>query len=169
MQPPEVVVDWKDTLFVWRGRLEDANWKGTWVPSATLDVPAEPLFETGFGFSAERTTKGVGRASGDWKGSYAQSDLDGGLQWYPEGPYALREVGDNVVVGMGKNEFGQFVIYGAIDGDVMTLARRYIDFGDERARLGLGELMTWPREDVLDHKKRPVKRRRVAPAAVAGT
>jgi hypothetical protein len=157
-------VDWKDTLYVWRGLLRDGFWKGTWVPSSTLDVPHLPLFDMSFGFTASRATKLSGKVSGEWNGSYAQAVDEAvdssGVRWYPEGPYVLREVEENTIVGKGKNEFGPFLMHGTLEENVLTISRRYVDILDERARLGIGELMTWSREDLLDKKHRPAKKRR---------
>lgn len=60
-----------------------------------------------------------------------------GLRWRGN----LRDQVENVVLAVGENEFGSFVSVGWLRvGNRVTLARRYLNEGDERAKWGVNEL-----------------------------
>ncbi|KAL7531583.1 hypothetical protein ACHAXR_008493 [Thalassiosira sp. AJA248-18] len=53
----------------------------------------------------------------------------------------LRDQVQNMVLAVGENEFGSFISVGWLRvGNRVTLARRYVDAGDERAKWDIGDL-----------------------------
>ncbi len=151
-------MSWRDTLFVWRGRVEHDKWTGAWCGSDALDVPVNA--EEDKAFEASRSEAGEGLVTGQWRSSYLM-DNGAGEEKFDEEPYMLVECGPGIVAGVGTNQFGHFVIRGTIDEDgMMTLCRRYVDDRDERALLTIEETTTWSREEILDKRKKAAKNQR---------
>lgn len=150
-------MSWRDTLFCWRGALNDGQWSGAWTSSDTLEVPQPDAFEDSLQtFTANREGADSGSVSGQWRSSYklnVSTTKRARFVTKNEGPYALLALATSTanarVLGCGVNEFGAFVIDGVIDSGVMTLCRRYVDDDDVRASMSPADLEPWSRERVL--------------------
>lgn len=79
--------------------------------------------------------------SGLWSARYFLDNGDG-LEEYHDASFELRyEMGSGRVVGLGRNEFGHFVMDGWLKDSTMVLRRRYLDDGDFRVEMDLTQLM----------------------------
>ena len=163
--------DWRSPLFYWRGELtprdDRLRWQGAWV-AREGDLPTDEEFAAsenafdvsstaGFEFHTHRRLLGITRELGHATAfglvdGYYLLDNGGGHERFTDirQNVVVEEKSPTdplVVAAVGTTEFGAFVSLGSIDetasGTVrMTLARRYVDDSDPRAR--------WTTDDVLD-------------------
>ena len=163
--------DWRSPLFYWRGELtprdDRLRWQGAWV-AREGDLPTDDEFAAsenafdvsstaGFEFHTHRRLLGITRELGHATAfglvdGYYLLDNGGGHERFTDirQNVVVEEKSPTdplVVAAVGTTEFGAFVSLGSIDetasGTVrMTLARRYVDDSDPRAR--------WTTDDVLD-------------------
>lgn len=164
--------DWRSPLFYWRGELtprdDRLRWQGAWV-AREGDLPTDEEFAAsenafdvsstaGFEFHTHRRLLGITRELGHATAfglvdGYYLLDNGGGHERFTDirqnvlAKQFTRGEGSFFVAACGTTEFGSFISLGSIDetasGTVqMTLARRYVDDSDPRAR--------WTTDDVLD-------------------
>ena len=164
--------DWRSPLFYWRGELtprdDRLRWQGAWV-AREGDLPTDDEFTAsenafdvsstaGFEFHTHRRLLGITRELGHATAfglvdGYYLLDNGGGHERFTDirqnvlAKQFTRGEGSFFVAACGTTEFGSFISLGSIDetasGTVqMTLARRYVDDSDPRAR--------WTTDDVLD-------------------
>lgn len=161
---------WRDTLFVWQGNFDISNepadknftWRGSWVgcpdcaDAQTAPTPttaafaASPMKFQVAGVSVTTSTcSGDGRATGFYTVKLTQGsgwDLGEGRdkKRHVDTKHTLyfRQVRHGLVVAVGENEFGAFVSAGYLGGGsrVLTIGRRYLAEGDERAAWSVDEL-----------------------------
>ena len=153
------VKDWRETLFVWKGsfklEISSASWMGSWS-SFTQNENARDFAETENKFTADGIyeRKFTSKDSAETftvftkSSSYLLDNFDGrGLKkhrdkahkmWINRLPCCVH-CGAKQVVATGKNEYGPFISHGMMGTNenqetTLTLARRYIDDGDERLK-----------------------------------
>lgn len=167
--------DWRTPIFYWRGKVTDETvWSGTWVASET-GLPTDADFAESANTFKLMCSKGIGTLGGSDKdaptatftGTYKLDNGDG-LDDYSDdshriclqdGPPADHPFGDSAwvsVAARGTTPFGQFVSLGKIvraadGGQVLTLARRYIDDNDPRCAMSPNDVLNRLVDERLDH------------------
>lgn len=151
--------DWRCPIFYWRGTLKaqpstavdgaseqpvSYQWKGVWVASED-GIPSQTDFdESTNAFTQATTLQGQcwDGYNGKWDGSYLL-DQGGGLGHETvkdlEHEYLCkRQPGSQSevthMIALGNTPFGRFVSLGKIEGDILTLARRYVADDDPRSQ-----------------------------------
>mmetsp|Transcript_15260 Transcript_15260/g.22356 ORF Transcript_15260/g.22356 Transcript_15260/m.22356 type:complete len:227 (-) Transcript_15260:98-778(-) len=159
---------WRDTIFVWKGSLKDAEWDGSWVGVVMADATAAatPTAQD-FSSSANLFTLSLEEEEGGAKLSNLQI-LAGNIVTAVDGVGYLLDQGDGnghrrykdhvhrvkfcrygegafgsdlMVAAVGSNEFGPFVSLGKFcEDNQLVLARRYLDQDDARCAWTLQDL-----------------------------
>jgi hypothetical protein len=164
--------DWRSPLFYWRGELtprdDRLRWQGAWV-AREGDLPTDEEFAASENAFDVLSSGGLELDAGksmleildhpedgtvfDLIDGYYLLDNGGGHERFTDTTHRVLarrsppESGSLVVAACGTTEFGSFVSLGTVDETAsgtarMTLARRYVDDSDPRAR--------WTTDDVLD-------------------
>ena len=124
------------------------RWRGTWIGCESADAskvrtPIRGAFDefvsSDHAFEVEGAVSRVDDDAGDTKGG-AGGDVyffSPSLRWSGN----LRNQVPNVVLAVGRNEYGNFISVGWLRvGNRVTLARRYVDNDDERSGWDVDDL-----------------------------
>jgi hypothetical protein len=155
---------WRDTLFVWQGKLifagSEATWVGSWVgcedcPDAgTAPTPNAPAFRASdmeFAVAGKvqgkdnnkwHMTGGSGWDLGEGEEKQRHKDHRHIIYFKKPSGYDAKQKGMTTVVAVGDNDFGSFVSAGYLlpSSAQMILGRRSLDEGDVRAKWTVEEL-----------------------------